>query len=68
MFGATFNLVISVGVPYFSGTLKDDSLSINSLALNNNFSYRNVFQNGVNSLSRMVITNPAFGQKAQKFV
>ena len=36
---------------------------INSLALNNNFSYGNVFQIGVNSLSKMVIEkkkNPFF--------
>ena len=32
-------------------TLKGDSLYIYSLALIINFSYRNVFQNGVNSLS-----------------
>ena len=31
-----------------SGTLKDGSLEINSLALNNYFGYRNVFQNGIN--------------------
>ena len=37
------------------GTLKDDSLKINSFALNNNFNYRNVFLNGVNSLSKMII-------------
>ena len=37
------------------GTLKD-SLEINSLALNNCFNYyRNVFQNGVNALSKMVL-------------
>ena len=29
------------------GTLKDGSLEINSLDLNNCFSYRNVYQNGV---------------------
>ena len=37
------------------GTLKDGFLEINSLALNNCFSYRNVFQNGVNTLSKMVL-------------
>ena len=36
------------------GTLNDDCLRINSLALNNNFIFRNVFKNGVNSLSKMV--------------
>ena len=38
---------------------------VNSYALENNFSYRNVFQNGVNSLSKMVIKNPAFVKKLQ---
>ena len=51
MFGATFNLVKRVGLPIF-GTLKDGSLKLSSLALNNCLSYRNVFQNGVNVLSK----------------
>ena len=45
------------------GTLKDDSLLIDSLALENNFSWRNVFQNGVNSLSKMVMNTPFFVKK-----
>ena len=49
------NLVTRVGLSYFFGTLKDCSLKINSLALNNCFSYRSVFQNGVNALSKMVL-------------
>ena len=53
MFGATFNLVTRVGLPYFFGTMKD-GLEINSIALNNCFSNRNVFQNGVTILSKMV--------------
>ena len=41
----------------------------NSLALENNFSYKNVFQNGVTSLSKMDIKKPGFFcQKAQNFV
>ena len=36
------------------------SLQINSLALNNYFSYRNGFQNGVNALSKMVLKNAFF--------
>ena len=48
MFGATFNLVKSFG------TLKDGSLETYSLALNNCFSFRNVFQNDINALSEMV--------------
>ena len=35
-------------------TLKDDSLYINSLASNNCFSHRNVFQNGVNTFLKIV--------------
>ena len=37
--------------------LKAGTLQIYSLALNKDFSHRNVFQNGVNSLSKMVIKN-----------
>ena len=36
------------------GILKVGNLEIDSLILNNCFSYRNVFQNGVNTLSKMV--------------
>ena len=36
------------------GTLKDCILQINSLAFNNCFSYRKVFRNGVNALSKMI--------------
>ena len=52
------------------GTLEDGSLEINSLALNNCFSYRHVFQNGVNALSKMVYKNlkTVFCQKSQDFV
>ena len=41
---------------------------INSLALNKCFSYRKVFQNGVNALSKMVFETPIFCQKAPDFV
>ena len=69
MFGATFNLVTYVGLMFFFfETLTDGSLEINSLALNNCFSYRNVYQNGANVLSKMVLKNPVFRQKAQNFV
>ena len=65
MFGATFNL----GTTIIFGTLEDGSLEINSLALNNCFSCRNVSQNGVNALSKMVLkTSSFFCRKAQKFV
>ena len=41
-------------------TLKDGSLEINSLALNNCFSYRKIFQNDVNALSNMVKKKKTF--------
>ena len=43
------------------------SLEINTLALNNCFSYRNVFQNDANALSKIVFKNPFFYQKDQNF-
>ena len=35
--------------------LKDGSLQMNILAFNNRFSYRNIFQNGVKTLSKIVL-------------
>ena len=46
------------------GTLKDGSLLINTLASNICFSYRNMFQNGVDALSKIV---DAFLSKCSKF-
>ena len=37
------------------GKLKDRSLEINILALNNCFTLKNVFQNGVSALSKRVL-------------
>ena len=37
-------------------TLKDGSFQINSLVSNNCFSYRNVFQTGVNALLKFAVT------------
>ena len=68
MFGATFNLVTRVDLPYFIEHLKDSSLKTNSLLINKCFSYRNVFQNGEKALSKMVFKNVGFGQKAQNFL
>ena len=52
----------------FFGTLKDDSLEINTLALNNCFSYRNVFQNDVSVWSKMVLKKTGFlSKKPPKF-
>ena len=45
-------------------TLKDGSLLINTLASNICFSYRNMFQNGVDGLSKIV---DAFLSKSSKF-
>ena len=42
------------------GTLKDGSLQINGLALNNYFSCRSVFQNGVNTLQKIVLKKLGF--------
>ena len=59
MFGATFNLVHAVSgrSPVIFGTMKDGNLENNRLALNIFFSDRNVYQNGVNTLSEMVLKN-----------
>ena len=46
------------------GTLKDGSLLINTLASNICFSYRNMFQNGADALSKIV---DAFLSKSSKF-
>ena len=66
MFGAVFNQVTqSCRATVIFGTMKDDSLSINTLASNNWLCHRNVFQNGVNAVSKMA---DHFCQKAQNFV
>ena len=67
MFGATFNLVHVSDYCNIWNT-ENGSLEINSLALNNCFSYRNVFQNFVNALSKIVVENPVLCQKSQNFV
>ena len=63
MFRATFNLVKRTTIIFRT---PKDSLSINSLASNNCFSNRNVFQNGVNFLFKMV--NRILSKKAQNFL
>ena len=68
MFGATFNLVTLVGLPYFLEHKKTGSLEIDSLALNNCFSYRNVFQNGVDTVTKMVFKSRFFVKKLKNFV
>ena len=67
MFCSTFNLVTTCRTAVLFGTLKDGSLQINSLALNNCFSYRNIFQNGVNTLSKRFKKPGFFLVKKLKF-
>ena len=49
-------------------TVKDSSVTINSIPLNTSFSYRNVLQNGVNFLSKMVLKISGVCQNAQNFI
>ena len=51
-------------------TLKDGSLKINNLAFKQLFQLqeRLQFQDGLNALSKLVLKNPFFFQKAQNFV
>ena len=65
MFGSTFNLVTRYEI---FGTVKDNSLKVNSLPIKYGCSYKNVLQNGVNSLSKMVLKNLGFCPKPQNFV
>ena len=46
------NLILGCMYQIF-GALKDRSLLINMFALNNCFSYRDIFENGVNTLSKL---------------
>ena len=59
-----FKIGFTCRITMIFGTLKDGSLLINTLASNICFSYRNMFQNGVNSLSKIV---DAFLSKSSKF-
>ena len=58
------NLITRGGTTVVFGTLEDGSLQINNLTSNNCFSYLNVFQNGVNALSKMI---DQFLSKSSKF-
>ena len=49
-----FKLGFTCRITLVCGTLKDGSLFINTLASNICFSYRNMFQNGVGALSKIV--------------
>ena len=59
-----FKIGFTCRITVIFGTLKDGSLSINNLASNICFSYRNMFQNGVDALSKIV---DAFLSKSSKF-
>ena len=59
-----FKLGFTCRITVIFGTLKDGSLLINTLASNICFSYRNMFQNGVDVLSKKV---DAFLSKSSKF-
>ena len=52
MFGANSTWLRVLDYTINLETLKDGSLEINSLALNNYFSYGNVFQNAVNAYQK----------------
>ena len=59
-----FKIGFTCWITVIFGTLKDGSLLINTLASNICFSYRNMFQNGVDALSKIV---DAFLSKSSKF-
>ena len=59
-----FKIGFTCRITLIFGTLKDGSLLINTLASNICFSYRNMFQNGVDALSKIV---DAFLSKSSKF-
>ena len=59
-----FKIGFKCRITVIFGTLKDGSLLIHTLASNICFSYRNMFQNGVDALSKIV---DAFLSKSSKF-
>ena len=61
---SNFKIGFTCRITVIFGTLKDGSLLINTLASNVCFSYRNMFQNGVDALSKIV---DAFLSKSSKF-
>ena len=63
-FYCNFKIGFTCWITVILGTLKDGSLLINTLASNICFSYRNMFQNGVDALSKIV---DAFLSKSSKF-
>ena len=59
-----FEIGFTCRITVIFGTLKDGSLLINTLTSNICFSYRNMFQNGADALSKIV---DAFLSKSSKF-
>ena len=59
-----FKIGFTCRITVIFGTLKDGSLLINTLASNICFSYRNIFQNGVDALPKIV---DAFLSKSSNF-
>ena len=59
-----FKISFTCPITVIFGKLKDGSLLINTLASNICFSYRNIFQNGVDALPKIV---DAFLSKSAKF-
>ena len=61
---SSFKIGFTCRITVIFGTLKDGSLLLNTLASNICFTYRNMFQNGVDALSKIV---DAFLSKSSKF-
>ena len=61
---SNFKIGFTCQITVIFGTLKDGSLLINTLASNICFNYRNMFQNGVDALSKIL---DAFLSKSSKF-
>ena len=59
-----FKIGFTCRITVIFGALIDGSLLINTLASNICFTYRNMFQNGVDALSKIV---DAFSSKSSKF-
>ena len=62
---SNFKISFTCRITVIFGTLKDGSLLINTLASNICFSYRNMFQNGVDALSKI---GDAFLSKSSSFL
>ena len=69
MFTASFILVSCCQTTVIFGITKDESLVLNTLASQNCFTCRNLFQNDANDMSECLTCETAFcKKKAQNFV